>query len=100
MAQPEQPQIIMYTTTWCGDCRRSKRWLKEHNIPFTEIDIEQDEQAATYVRQVNNGSATVPTIVFPDGAILAEPSNAALARQVEHSLGITTPEAESAQAQH
>jgi mycoredoxin len=98
MTQPNPQQIIVYSTTWCGDCRRSKRWLKDNNIPFTEIDIEQDAPAADHVRQLNHGSATVPTIVFPDGAILAEPSNAALALQVEKSLGTTTPDAERARS--
>jgi mycoredoxin len=98
MSQPTEQHsgIVMYSTTWCGDCRRSKRWLNENNIPYTEIDIEEDAQAAAYVDQVNHGRAVVPTIIFPDGAILTEPSNTALALQVEHSLGITTPDAERA----
>lgn len=98
MTQPSEqhPGIVMYSTTWCGDCRRSKRWLNEHNIPYTDIDIDQDEQAAAYVRQINNGRAVVPTIIFPDGAMLTEPSNAVLALQVERSLGTTTPDAERA----
>lgn len=93
-----QPQIVVYSTTWCGDCRRSKRWLNDNNIPFTEIDVEQDDQAAAYVKSVNNGMSVVPTIVFPDGAILTEPTNAALALQVEQSLGTTTPDAARARS--
>jgi mycoredoxin len=91
-----RPGIVLYSTTWCGDCRRSKRWLNDNAIPYTEIDIERDATAAEYVRQVNHGHSVVPTIVFPDGAILTEPSNAALALQVERSLGTTTPDAERA----
>jgi mycoredoxin len=93
-----QPPLVVYTTTWCGDCRRSKRWLNDNGIPFTEIDIEQDDQAAMYVRAVNDGKTVIPTIVFPDGSILVEPTNTALALQVEQVLGTTTPDAARARA--
>ncbi len=88
--------IIMYSTTWCGDCRRSKRWLTENNVPFKDVNIEENEDGMRYVVQVNNGSQTVPTIVFPDGAILVEPSNVQLAAQVEKSLGISTSDSQKA----
>ncbi|HCI78423.1 MAG TPA: glutaredoxin-like protein [Ktedonobacter sp.] len=64
----------MYATSWCGDCRMAKRWFDSHGIAYDYIDIEQDEQAAEYVVQVNGGSRSVPTIVFPDGSVLVEPS--------------------------
>lgn len=66
-------KIKMYATTWCGDCRFAKRWLDAHKIPYDYINIEEDEQAAQYVMQVNGGARTVPTIVFPDGSVLVEP---------------------------
>ena len=67
-------KIVMYATRWCGDCRMAKRWFDSHGIAYDYIDIEQDEQAAEYVVQVNGGSRSVPTIVFPDGSVLVEPS--------------------------
>ncbi len=67
-------KIVMYATSWCGDCRMAKRWFDSHGIAYDYIDIEQDEQAAEYVVQVNGGSRSVPTIVFPDGSVLVEPS--------------------------
>ncbi len=95
--QPTQTDgLVIYTTSWCGDCRRSKRWLKDNQVPFTEVDIEQNESAAAYVRSVNAGSDTVPTLVFPDGSILREPSNRQLAAQVAQVLHIATPDAERA----
>ena len=66
--------IIMYTTPWCGDCRRAKRWFDAHGISYEYINIDHDEQAAAYVMQVNNGMRSVPTIVFPDGSVLVEPN--------------------------
>ncbi|WP_297167372.1 mycoredoxin [Thermogemmatispora sp.] len=76
-----QQQIKVYATSWCGDCRRARRWLDEHHIAYDYIDIEKDEQAAAYVMQVNGGLRSVPTIVFPDGTILVEPSNRELAQK-------------------
>ena len=68
-----EKKITMYATTWCGDCRFARRWLDAHGIAYDYINIEEDEQAATYVAQVNNGTRSVPTLIFPDGSILVEP---------------------------
>lgn len=72
-------KIIVYATTWCGDCRMAKRWLDQHGIAYDYINIEQDDEAAAYVMRVNRGMRTVPTIVFPDGSVLVEPSARELA---------------------
>ncbi len=74
--------IRMYTTTWCGDCRRSKRFLQEHQVAFEEIDIEKQPEAAQIVISLNHGARSVPTIVFPDGSVLVEPSNKSLASKL------------------
>jgi mycoredoxin len=71
-------QIQVYGTRWCPDCARAKQVLNKLKIPFTWIDIEQDLEASAYVQKVNGGNKSVPTIIFPDGAVLVEPSNASL----------------------
>ena len=53
--------IKMYTTTWCSDCRRAKQFLKEHDIPYEEINIEEQEGAAEHVMKINDGKRKVPT---------------------------------------
>jgi mycoredoxin len=68
--------VTMYTTPWCGFCRRLKSQLAREGIEVTEVDIEQDPAAADYVMTVNGGNQTVPTIVFPDGTALTNPSAA------------------------
>lgn len=84
MSQP----ITMYTTTWCGFCRRLKSQLAREGIEVTEIDIEQDLAAADYVMSVNGGNQTVPTVVLPDGTALINPSAAQVrARLGELALG-------------
>ena len=70
MTQP----LTMYTTMWSGYCKRLKRQLAADGIEMTEIDIEQDPAAAEFVMTVNNGFQTVPTVVFPDGSALTNPS--------------------------
>lgn len=66
-------KIVVYATTWCSDCRFAKRWFDARGIAYDYINIEENNQAAQYVKQVNNGHQSVPTIVFPDGSILVEP---------------------------
>ena len=74
--------ITVYGTTWCGDCKRAQRVLDQHQAQYTYINIEQDDNARRYVERVNNGSQSVPTIVFPDGTVMVEPSSAALAQKL------------------
>ncbi len=74
-------KIKMYATTWCGDCRMAKRWFDSHGVSYHYINIEEDEQAADLVVKVNGGRRSVPTIVFPDGSILVEPSARELAEK-------------------
>ncbi|KLL12998.1 MULTISPECIES: mycoredoxin [Protofrankia] len=64
----------IYTTSWCGYCTRLKRQLDQAGIPYETIDIEQNPEAEQIVRAVNNGNATVPTVVFEDGTALTNPS--------------------------
>jgi mycoredoxin len=66
----------MYTTPWCGFCRRLKSQLARDGIEVAEVDIEQDPAAADYVMSVNDGMQMVPTLVFPDGTALTNPSAA------------------------
>lgn len=74
--------ITMYTTTWCPDCRLAKRVFGEENIAYVEIDVEKDASASAKVKELNNGNQVVPTIVFPDGSILVEPSAAVLKAKI------------------
>jgi glutaredoxin-like protein len=67
---------------WCGDCRRSKKFLDERKIAYTWIDVDNDAEAMAFVQKVNGGNQSIPTIVFPDGSTLVEPSNAQLAQKL------------------
>ncbi len=71
---PAQGSVTMFTTTWCGYCRRLKTQLDSAGIGYTEVDIEQLPDAAAFVERVNGGNQTVPTVLFPDGSALTNPS--------------------------
>lgn len=75
--------IIVYGTNWCPDCHRSIKLLGEKGKSYRWVDIEQDVAAKTYVEEVNHGKRIVPTIVFPEGDILVEPSDAELANRLD-----------------
>ena len=71
---PADGTIRMYSTTWCGYCRRLKTLLDREGIGYTEVNIEEDEASADFVMSVNGGNQTVPTVVFGDGTALTNPS--------------------------
>lgn len=68
--------LTMYTTQWCGFCRRLKAQLGRAGVELTEVDIERDPAAAEFVMGVNGGNQTVPTLLFPDGSTMVNPSAA------------------------
>jgi thioredoxin reductase (NADPH) len=83
---PSEGIIVVYSTAWCSDCKRAKKFFGEQRIPYTNIDIEEDAEAQAVVERINQGKRIIPTIIFPDGDILVEPSNAQLAAK----LGLQT----------
>ena len=66
--------IVMYSTMWCPDCRRAKKFLDKNKVPYIEVDVDKDENGKEFVMKINNGARVVPTIIFPDSSILVEPS--------------------------
>ncbi len=74
MSSTPTAAVTMYTTDWCGYCVRLKKLMQREGIPFAEVNIERDEEAAELVMQANGGNRTVPTLLFPDGVSLTNPS--------------------------
>jgi len=64
----------MYSTSWCGYCKRLKSQLAEVGVSFEEINIEEVPGTADIVEKVNGGNRTVPTLVFSDGEAMTNPS--------------------------
>jgi thioredoxin reductase (NADPH) len=78
--------ITVMGTSWCSDCKRAKRFLGDQQVEYKWVDVEQDEKARAFVEDHNDGKTIIPTILFDDGTILVEPSNAQLAQK----LGLPT----------
>lgn len=76
-------KLTVYGAQWCSDCRRSKRLLDTHNVQYTYIDLEAVPEAAEIVEKINNGMQSIPTILFPDGKIMVEPSDEALLHELQ-----------------
>jgi mycoredoxin len=76
------PSLTIYSTVWCGYCRRLKSQMEREGISFVEVDIEDVPDAANLVMSVNGGMQTVPTLVFPDGTALTNPSIAEVKAQL------------------
>ena len=74
--------IAVYGAPWCPDCKRAKAFLTTHRIPYDWIDVDQDAPGLEHIQDLQNGGRTIPTIEFPDGSYLLEPSDADLAAKL------------------
>ncbi len=74
--------IEIYGASWCPDCRRAQRFLGAQGIVYQSIDVDKDPRSAAFVEKLNSGMRVIPTIVFPDGSVLSEPTNAQLAQKL------------------
>jgi thioredoxin reductase (NADPH) len=80
------PDITLYGTLWCSDCKRTKMFFGEQRIHYRYVDVDMDTEGLAVVERANNGKHIIPTLVFADGTVMVEPSNAELAAK----LGIAT----------
>jgi mycoredoxin len=79
---PRESAVTMYGTAWCGDCHRSRRCLDRNGVAYRYVDIEDREELAKLVEQLNGGLRRLPTIVFSDGTVLVEPSDRLLEEKI------------------
>jgi thioredoxin reductase (NADPH) len=82
----DQPEITVYGTLWCSDCKRAKQFFGDHRVRYDFIDVDADPAGMAVVEEVNGGKQIIPVITFSDGRTLVEPSNADLAA----ALGLQT----------
>ena len=67
------PKIKMFTTTWCGICVHTKRYLLSKNVEFEEIDIEEQPEYGDLIEEATGGFRIVPSLDI-DGTLLVNPS--------------------------
>ena len=75
-------KVVMYGAEWCGDCRRSKRFLEQNKVSYTYIDVEHDEKGKEKAIKIC-GKQSIPVITFSDGTFLVEPSDLDLKKKLE-----------------
>ncbi len=76
-------QIVMYATEYCPDCHRAKAFFEANKIEYLRVGLEGNEEATQFVMNINNGNRSVPTIIFPNGSVLVEPSWGELRETIE-----------------
>lgn len=76
-------KILVYGHPGCPSVPSVTGMLSRTQVAYDYINIRQQPQAAAQVRAVNNGNESVPTLVFPDGSTLTEPSAGELKRKLE-----------------
>ena len=77
-------EIKIYGTTWCPDCNRAKTFMAENKVDYDWTNVDEEPEFIEYILEINNGERRVPTIVFPDGSVIVEPTN----RELAEKLGI------------
>ena len=78
-------QIVVYGTNWCPDCTKVRKYLDKNEIPYQWINISKERDARAIVEELNDGFRSVPTIVWPDGTHLVEPSINVLKEKIENN---------------
>ncbi|HEV7979447.1 glutaredoxin family protein [Amycolatopsis sp.] len=79
MSNPPVDRLTVYGTGWCPDVKRSRALLDSEGVDYSYVDVEEDAQAELAVRALQDGNRRIPTIVWPDGTHLVEPTDEALA---------------------
>ena len=74
MTESEEITIKLYSSNWCGHSISVERFLARNDVEVERISIDGNKEARRHLIEINNGYASVPTLVFPDGSKLTEPS--------------------------
>jgi len=63
----ESTGLVMYCRSWCPDCARARVWLEEHQVPFREVDVDDDREARAHAEELNEGRLHTPTFRIGEG---------------------------------
>jgi glutaredoxin len=80
-----EEKITIYGADWCWDCRRAKKFLQKRQIAFEWVNVDRNKEAEEFVLKTNRGMRSIPTIIFPDGSILVEPTDEQLGKKLNLS---------------
>ena len=75
--------VVIYGTSWCGDCRRVKKVLERRGVDYAWVDVERNKGAREEMLRLNGGDRRVPTLLLPDGSVLVDPTNPELTARLD-----------------
>ncbi|MGH9008340.1 MAG: FAD-dependent oxidoreductase [Acidimicrobiia bacterium] len=78
--------LTVYGAPWCPHCKRVKRFLAAHRVPYENVDIDERPEAIDTLKDLQDGGQIIPTVVYADGTHEVNPSDEALARRIGLSL--------------
>ncbi|HEV7685011.1 MAG TPA: glutaredoxin family protein, partial [Acidimicrobiia bacterium] len=84
--------LTVYGAPWCPHCKRVKRFLASHRIPYQNVDIDERPEVVETLKELQDGGQIIPTVVYGDGSHEVNPSDEALARRI----GLTVEAARAA----
>ncbi len=87
MDKSSPKKIILFSSRWCAHSRSVENFLKRNEIDAHKINIDGDNEARQQLIDLNNGFASVPTLLFPDGTKLTEPSFS----EIRQKIGLEQP---------
>ena len=71
--------VVVFGADWCVDCRVTKAWLRDNDVPFTDVNVDGDDAARSQALELAKGRRNIPVVLLPDGSVLVEPTEADLA---------------------
>ncbi len=82
MNESIKEEITLYSSNWCAHSLSVERFLDRSEVAIKRIIIDGNETARQELIEINGGYASVPTLIFPDGSKLTEPSFAEIRRKI------------------
>ena len=86
MTRPEDPALTVLGAAWCPHCKRVKKFLAAHRVPYRNVDIDEHPEAIDRLKEMQDGGQIVPTVVYRDGSHDVNPSNEVLAGRIGLTL--------------
>jgi thioredoxin reductase (NADPH) len=83
---PNGPTLTLYGAPWCPHCKRVKRFLAAHRVPYESVDIDEHPEAIDRIKELQGGAQIIPTVVYQDGTHEVNPSDEVLARRIGLTL--------------
>ena len=78
--------LTVYGAPWCPHCKRVKKFLAAHRVPYHQVDIGEDPEAIELLKGLQGGRQIIPTVVYGDGTHEVNPSDESLARHIGLTL--------------